>query len=279
REFIKFMLRKSADLPEGQKVEAIEKRFGSLKGEARTKAEDEFATKVVENPMFSTEKGLNDLLAMSSEQIRSSKDEFVSFVVEVAPKVSGAMMRQNQLGATVVPNRLTFMQGMAEMRGSKSYPDANFTQRFTYGYVQGYKSREAEMRFPFTTLDGLFEKETGRDPFKAPTKLRSLWESRNYGDFGVNGSMPLNFLTSHDIIGGNSGSPVLNANGEQVGIAFDGNYEGLGNDFFFNPAQGRTISVDIRYVLFITEKYGDAGWILKELNIKKGKAKAAGKGK
>ncbi len=84
--------------------------------------------------------------------------------------------------------------------------------------------------------------------------------------------MPVDFLSSHDTIGGNSGSPVLNANGEQVGIAFDGNYEGLGNDFFFNPDFGRTISVDIRYVMFITDKFGGAGWILKELDVKGGKA-------
>jgi hypothetical protein len=165
------------------------------------------------------------------------------------------------------------MQGMAMFKAVTPYPDANFTQRFTYGYVKGYRSREAEFRYPFTTLDGVFEKETGRDPFKNPEKLRSLWESKDYGMYGVNGTMPVNFLSTNDIIGGNSGSPVLNAKGEQVGIAFDGNYEGLGNDFFYNEEKGRTISVDIRYVMFITDKFGGAGWILKELNVKKSKGK------
>jgi hypothetical protein len=91
---------------------------------------------------------------------------------------------------------------------------------------------------------------------------------KDYGQFAVNGSVPVDFLTTNDIIGGNSGSPVLNAAGEQIGIAFDGNYEGLGNDFFFNPSLGRTIIVDIRYVLFLTEKFGNAGWILNEMTIK-----------
>ncbi|MGI8669927.1 MAG: S46 family peptidase, partial [Aridibacter sp.] len=143
-----------------------------------------------------------------------------------------------------------------------------------YGKVKGYSPREAITYTPFTTLDGIFEKDTGRDPFDAPDKLRELWRTKNYGNHAVNGTIPLDFLTTNDIIGGNSGSPVLNGKGEQVGIAFDGNYEGLGNDFFFNPSLGRTIVVDIRYVLFLTDKFGDAGWILKEMDIKGGNRKA-----
>ncbi len=279
RESLKFMLRKAAMLPADQKIAAIEKRFAGTEGDARITAEDEFARKMIENSTLSNEKGLNELLAMSPQQISESKEPLIVLVNEISPAIAGAFQRQSQLSGVIAPNRLTYMQGMVEMRGSKSYPDANFTQRFTYGYVQGYKSREAEMRFPFTTLDGLIEKETGRDPFKSPEKLNSLWKNKDYGTYGVNGTMPLNFLSTNDIIGGNSGSPVLNAKGEQVGIAFDGNYEGLGNDFFFNPNFGRTISVDIRYVMFITDKFGGAGWILNELDIKKGKAmsKKAGK--
>jgi Peptidase S46 len=279
RENFKFMLRKAADLPDDQKIAVIEKLFTGLKGDARITAEDEFARKMFENAPILTEKGLTDLLAMTPEQMKSSTEPLIMLVNELQPTIAGAFARQAQLSGVIAPNRITYMQGMVAMKGTTPYPDANFTQRFTYGYVKGYKPREAEMRFPFTTLDGVFEKETGRDPFKNPAKLRSLWESKDYGSYGVNGTMPVDFLTTHDIIGGNSGSPVLNAKGEQVGIAFDGNYEGLGNDFFFNPDLGRTISVDIRYVMFITDKFGGAGWILKELDVKNGKSmsKKAGK--
>jgi hypothetical protein len=268
RENFKFMLRKAAELPADQKIAAIEKRFAGVQGDARAAAEDELARKLFENSTLFTEKGLNDLLAMSPDQIKSSTEPLIMLLNELAPGITAANQRQQQLGGVIAPNRLLYMQGMFEMKGTKPYPDANFTQRFTYGSVQGYKSRESEMRFPFTTLDGVFEKETGRDPFKNPAKLRTLWENKDYGTYGVNGTMPVDFLTSTDIIGGNSGSPVMNAKGEQVGIAFDGNYEGLGDDFFFNPSLGRTISVDIRYVMFITDKFGDAGWILKELDVK-----------
>jgi Peptidase S46 len=268
RENFKFLLRKASELPDDQKIAVIEKRFVGLKGDARTVAEDEFARKMFDNSMLSNEKSLNDLLAMSSEQIKASNEPLIMLMNELTPIIAGSIQRQQQLGGVIAPNRLLYMQGMSAMKGTTPYPDANFTQRFTYGYVQGYKPREASMLFPFTTLDGVFEKETGRDPFKSPAKLRSLWENKDYGTYGVNGTIPVDFLSNNDIIGGNSGSPVMNAKGEQVGIAFDGNYEGLGNDFFFNPNLGRTISVDIRYVMFITDKFGGAGWVLKELDVK-----------
>lgn len=272
RENFKFLLRKASELPNDQKIAAIEKRFGSLSGEARSKAEDEFARRAFESQSLTTETGLKSLLNQSAEQLRGSSDQLTQFVGELGPSIAAAFQRQQQLGGKLSPNRLLYIQAMAEMNRTAPYPDANFTQRFTYGAVKGYAPREASVYTPFTTLDGVFEKDTGRAPFDAPQKLRDLWERKDFGSYAVNGSVPVDFLSTDDIIGGNSGSPVMNADGELVGIAFDGNYEGLGNDFFFNPALGRTISVDIRYVLFITEKFGDAGWILKEMTIK-GKAK------
>ena len=269
RENFKFLLRKAAELPADQKIAAIEKRFGNLQGEARRKAEDDFAGKALEGESLTTEKGLNSLLAMSVEQLRSSTDPLLSLLSELGPGIAAAFAKQQQFGATISQYRLLYNQGMVAMNGTTPYPDANFTQRFTYGAVSGYKPREAVSYTPFTTLDGVFEKDTGREPFDSPSKLRDLWQRKDFGAYNVNGTVPVNFLTTNDIIGGNSGSPVMNARGELVGIAFDGNYEGLGNDFFFNPSLGRTISVDIRYVLFVTEKYGDAGWLLKEMNIKK----------
>ncbi len=164
--------------------------------------------------------------------------------------------------------RLLYQQGMAEMKGIQPYPDANSTLRFTYGNVRGYSPREAVTYSPFTTLRGMIEKDSGEIPFDVPQKLIDLQRTKDFGRFGVGDTVPVNFLATTDIIGGNSGSPIMNAFGEQVGIVFDGNYEGLGNDLFYNEAVGRTIAVDIRYVLFVTEKFGGAGWILGEMNIK-----------
>jgi hypothetical protein len=116
----------------------------------------------------------------------------------------------------------------------------------------------------------VIEKDLGREPFDAPPKLKQLYLAHDFGAYGTpdGKDVPVNFLSTTDIIGGNSGSPIMDGRGYQVGIIFDGNYEGLGNDFFYNDAQGRAISVDIRYVLFIADKFGGAGYILKELDIK-----------
>lgn len=276
REVLKFLLRRAAALPAGQKIAAVEKRFGALTGDARVRAEDEFARKALENEKLTTEKGLNELLESTPDQMRIAISPLSEFIGELMPDIAAVQGHQQALNVSVAKYRQPFIRAKAEMKNTTFYPDANFTQRFTYGEVKGYLPKESVTYGPFTTLNGVFEKDTGREPFNAPAKLRELWEKKDYGQYAVNGSVPVDFLTTNDIIGGNSGSPVLNGSGEQVGIAFDGNYEGLGNDFFFNPALGRTIIVDIRYVLFLTDKFGDAGWILKEMTIKGGKAKAAG---
>jgi hypothetical protein len=276
REVFKFLLRAAAALPASQKIAAVEKRFGGLSGDARIHAEDEFARKAIENEKLTTEKGLGELVEMAPEQARTAAGPLGELIGELAPDLMAVNAHQQALNANVGKYRLPFIKAKAEMRSTIFYPDANFTQRFTYGSVKGFAPKESITYGAFTTLNGVFEKDTGREPFNAPAKLRELWEKKDFGTYGVSGSVPVDFLTTNDIIGGNSGSPVLNAYGEQVGIAFDSNYEGLGNDFFFNEKLGRTIIVDIRYVLFLTEKFGDAGWILKEMTIKGPKAKAAG---
>jgi hypothetical protein len=162
-----------------------------------------------------------------------------------------------------------------QARSALLYPDANRTLRFSYGQVKGYVPREAISYAPFTTLAGVVEKDTGREPFDVPGKLKQLFRDRDFGRYSTpdRTNVPVNFLSDTDIIGGNSGSPIMNGRGEQVGIIFDGNYEGLGNDFFYNGVKGRAIAVDIRYVLFLTDKFAGAAYILNELNIK---SRAAG---
>src|SRR6185369_15837942 len=118
-----------------------------------------------------------------------------------------------------------------------------------------------------TTMKGMIEKDTGENPFDAPQKLIDLQNAHDFGRYGQGDSVGVNFLATTDIIGGNSGSPVLNGNGEQVGIVFDGNFEGLGNDFYYDPDVNRTIACDIRYVLFVTEKFSGAKWIVDEMKI------------
>ena len=168
--------------------------------------------------------------------------------------------------------RQIYTAGLLEWKeGEPSYPDANFTMRYTYGTVGGYSPKDAVVYNHYTTLDGVMEKE---DPdnweFVVPEKLKELWKNKDYGQYGTaDGEMVTCFLSNNDITGGNSGSPIMNARGELIGLAFDGNWESMSSDVMFEPDLQRCINVDIRYVLFIVDKFGGAGWLIDEMDIVK----------
>lgn len=158
---------------------------------------------------------------------------------------------------------------MEKNEGQPKYPDANFSMRLTYGKVLDYYPKDAVHYNYITTLKGVMEKE---DPdnweFVVPDKLKDLFESKNFGPYAMkNGEMPVNFITNNDITGGNSGSPVINAKGELIGCAFDGNWEAMSGDIIFEPDYQRCISVDIRYILFIIDKYAGAKRLIDEMTI------------
>lgn len=187
---------------------------------------------------------------------------FNFFISSIVPELVAA-------NAVIVKNDRLFVQGLREMNPQvKYYPNANSTLRLTYGKVLGYKPRDAVFYELSTTLQGVLEKE---DPdnteFIVPTKLKELYQKKDFGRYGKNGKLPVNFITNTDITGGNSGSPVINAKGELIGLAFDGNWEAMSGDIAFEPELQRTISVDIRYVLFIIDKFAGAGYLLNELTL------------
>jgi len=168
-------------------------------------------------------------------------------------------------------NRL-WQEGLMKMQDDKFfYPDANFTMRLTYGTVGGYTPKDAVAYKYFTTLKGVMEKE---DPDKAEfvvdKKLKKLYKTKDYGQYAdADGTMHVCFLTDNDITGGNSGSPVFNGNGELIGLAFDGNWEAMSGDIAFENELQRTISVDVRYVLFVIDKLGGANRLIDELDLVK----------
>ena len=169
------------------------------------------------------------------------------------------------------------MAGIMEMRGnSPIYPDANSTLRLTYGHVKPYSPKDAVNYSYITTLKGVMEKEDPKNwEFEVPEKLKELYRKRDfvnpkYGSYALpSGDVPVAFISTNDITGGNSGSPIMNAKGELIGLAFDGNIESMSSDVLFEPELQRCISVDIRYVLFIIDKFGGAGWLLDEMKIVK----------
>lgn len=165
-------------------------------------------------------------------------------------------------------NRL-YIAGILEMnQGKAMYPDANSTMRLTYGQVKDYYPMDAVHYDFLTTLEGVMEKEDSDNwEFVVPDKLKELYKNKDYGRYGVDGKMPLAFISTNDITGGNSGSPVLNAKGELIGAAFDGNWEAMSGDIVFENQLQRTISVDSRYILFIIDKYAGASRLIQEMKI------------
>ncbi|NLN30265.1 MAG: S46 family peptidase [Bacteroidales bacterium] len=166
--------------------------------------------------------------------------------------------------------RRIWIAALKEMNpGETRYPDANSTMRLSYGTISSYEPRDAVTYKYYTTLDGTVDKYMPGDyEFDLPRRLLDLHERREYGRYASSeGYMPVNFLTTNDITGGNSGSPVMNSNGELIGLAFDGNWEAMSGDVYFEPEIQRTIAVDIRYILWITDIFAGAGHLVDEMTI------------
>ena len=174
--------------------------------------------------------------------------------------------------ALLYPASTLYTAGLMEWtKGAKSYPDANSTCRLTYGTVQGYTTKEGKKYTYYTSMQGVIDKE---DPtnyeFRVPARQKELFQKRDFGQYaGPDGDVPVCFLTNLDITGGNSGSPVMDAQGNLIGLAFDGNWEAMSGDVIFEPELQRCICVDIRYVLWMMDKFGGATYLLDEMNIVK----------
>jgi len=165
-----------------------------------------------------------------------------------------------------------FIKALRESNPDKSYyPDANSTMRLTYGQVMSYEPKDGVVYKFYTTLKGVMQKEDPTNPeFIVAPKLKELYEKKDYGQYAnSDGTMPVGFLTNNDITGGNSGSPVINGKGELIGAAFDGNWEAMSGDIEFSDELQRTISVDVRYILFIIDKYAGATNLIEEMTIVK----------
>ena len=180
--------------------------------------------------------------------------------------------KSQEFAKVMNPLHKTYIRGIMEMaNGAPVYPDANFTMRLTYGNVKSYQPKDGVTFNHYTTLKGVMEKEDpNNSEFIVPARLKELYETKDYGQYALpNGEMPVAFLTTNDITGGNSGSGVLNSRGELIGLAFDGNWESLSGDINFDDNLQRCINVDIRYVLFVIDKLGGCKRLIDEMNIVK----------
>ncbi|MGE5419222.1 MAG: S46 family peptidase, partial [Chloroflexota bacterium] len=184
----------------------------------------------------------------------------------ISQNVAGELARLNSEAQNL--NRLYMAAQMEYERGKMFYPDANSTLRVAYGNVAGYKSRDAVNFECITTLEGIMEKDNPEVfDYDVPDKLKELYKNKDYGRYAVNGKIPICFIANNHTTGGNSGSPVINADGHLIGVNFDRAWEGVASDMDFNPEQSRNISLDIRYALFIIDKFAGAGYLLNEMKL------------
>jgi hypothetical protein len=227
-----------------------------------------FVKAISENSIFSSEANFNKYLLKPSAKVYDN-DPLIIYFQSIFGVIGSNQANYFSYKSKLSAPRHNYLAAIKEMEAEKAiYPDANSTMRVTYGQVLDYYPQEAVYYNWFTTTDGILPKEIPDDPeFDVPAKLKELILAKDYGRYGKDGVLNVCFLTNNDITGGNSGSPVINANGELIGCAFDGNWEALSSNIIYNPELQRCICVDIRYVMFVIDKLGGAGYLLNEMTI------------
>jgi hypothetical protein len=258
------VLKMAEALPSDQRITGLDFIFNTKDVTTEEWVEDAYISSRMKDPEFA-----RSLIGKPVSEIEKTGDPFIMIAAGIYPMSEEIAENSRSFGANVTALRKDYLEALYDWKGSALYPDASGTIRFTWGPVKGYKPADAVLYYPFTTLAGVIEKNTGEEPFDAPAELVKLSETKDLGRWidPELKDVPVAFLNQCDITGGNSGSPVMNARGEIIGIAFDGNWEAMTSNWQYDYNLQRCISVDFRYVLFVTEKFGKAGFLLKEMGL------------
>ena len=230
---------------------------------------DKFIDDCFDKSVFADSAKFNKFMEKPSAKVLKN-DLMLKYANSVREKIRNLAFATKAYNKDLTLAKQVYIEGLLKMReGTPVYPDANFTIRLSAGQVQPYKPADAISYNFFTTMEGIFEKEDSTNyEFEVPAKLKEIWLNKDYGRYAEeDGRMIVNIISSNDITGGNSGSPLINGNGELIGLAFDGNWEAMSGDIIFEPNMQRTISVDIRYVMLIIEKFAGAMNIIDEIDF------------
>lgn len=267
------MLKRYAALPEAQRLPAMDKAFGIDK-----KVNEAKLAKTLDKMYAKTELGNKDVrlawMEKSVDDFKASKDPFIQFAVAMYDTNMSEEKKEKELDGELMKVRPQYMGAIIAYnreQGKPVYADANSSLRVTVGHVKGYEPKDGLVAKPFTRLEGIVQKDTGVDPFDAPKKQLELIKQKQYGDFYVKAidSVPVNFLSTLDTTGGNSGSPTLNGRAELVGLLFDGVYESIIGDWAYDDNINRSIQVDSRYMLWVMKYLDNADNLLAEMEIVK----------
>jgi hypothetical protein len=210
-----------------------------------------------------------ELIGLKPAALAAVNDPFLKLAAAMEQELKVIREESKGMSRQGADLKMAYEAAILEMKKGAYPPDANGTIRFTYGPVLGYSPKDAVWYMPQTTLKGVIEKDTRKFPFAVPAKIKDLWKAKDFGPYADAKlrDVPACFLNTTNVTGGNSGSPTLNAKGEQVGIIFDMTYESVIGDYFIIPELQRSISVDIRWVLFVTDKFSGATHIIKEMGL------------
>lgn len=265
RSFMKHQLKKLLDSPAEQIPNALKELIAKKSEEAI----DTFVDDLYDRTVLADPKKRLELVEIKLEKLMDVGDPLIKLAAELETEMKILREESKSLGQERLNLKKVFLSGWMDQKAGRIAPDANSTIRFTYGFIDGYIPRDAIYYTSQTTLGGVVEKDTGEFPFRVPTKLKDLHKNKDFGPYAdiKLEDIPVCFLNTTSVTGGNSGSPTLNAKGEQIGIIFDMTYESVTADYYEVPELQRTISVDIRYVLFVTEKFSGAKHIIQELGF------------
>lgn len=231
---------------------------------------EKYAADLFAKSMFVSQEKVNAFLENPTKDALLKDPAYIA-ITSVSEKSRNYAQTLMKFNGDISKGQRLYIGGLLEKNPQKAfYPDANSTIRLTYGKVMNYRPKDGVLYEHYTTLKGVMQKENPDSwEFEVPAKLKELYQNKDYGQYAQNGELVTCFLSNNDITGGNSGSPIMNAKGELLGLAFDGNSEAMSSDIAFEPELQRTINVDIRYVLFIIDKFGGASNLISELKIVK----------
>jgi hypothetical protein len=263
RSFLKYTLKKLLDYPEDQVPAALK----GIIGKHSEKDVDDYVDGLYDKTSLADPKKRLEFLEKKPAELMKLNDPILNLAAELEKEMKVLREEKKALDQERLEMKKIYVDSLMKLKEGRIAPDANSTIRFTYGFVEGYYPKDAVYYLPQTALKGVIEKDTGKFPFHVPEKLKELYEKKDFGPYIDKKlkDIPACFLNTTNVTGGNSGSPTLNAKGEQVGIIFDMTYESVIGDYYIVPELQRTISVDIRYILFITDKFSGAKHIIKEL--------------
>ncbi len=269
RALLKYALQHAINLPEGSRIGVVDSILSTVDADNLDSRIERWLDNSFANTSIGNLDRRMDMFNMTARELRALGDPFIDYAASLYPEMETQRERRKEQAGT--SNRLEpkLIAAYADWRADDLYPDANSTMRVNLGTVAGYRADDSTEYGCFTSLAGVLAKETGEEPFVVPDELRacaaeatsSHWTDPTLQD------VPVNFLTTNDATGGNSGSPVIDGKGRLIGVLFDGNYEGITADYMFDPEVARSINVDIRYVLYLLDEVYHLEALMNELTL------------